>query len=221
MKNDYHSKEISYYQNIPFYLEPFIPGKIQIVLDVGCSSGQIKFLLKDKMRLNCEIWGVEPELRSVEIAKQNLDTVFHGFFNHEIDFGGQKFDCIFFNDVLEHMYDPAEALTTAKKLLNEGGEIVASIPQVRFYKIIKQLLLQKDWRYEESGVMDATHIRFFTKKSIIRMFKECGYEVETIKPICNVLPFNQKLKYLYRIFEFIIGDIFYTNYAVVAKPRLT
>jgi len=53
------------------------------------------------------------------------------------------------------------------------------------------------------------------------MFKECGYEVETIKPICNVLPFNQKLKYLYRIFEFIIGDIFYTNYAVVAKPRLT
>ena len=118
------------------------------------------------------------------------------------------------------MYDPADALMIAKDLLNKQGRIIASIPQVRSIKILKQLIFEKDWRYETSGVMDATHIRFFTKKSIIRIFKECGYEVETIRPICNVLPFNQKLKYLYRFFEILlVGDIFYTNYAVVAKPK--
>src|ERR1019366_10679707 len=95
------------------------------VLDVGCGAGAFGGALKKKF--GCEIWGVEPDLKSCGKAATRLDRAVHGRFDDKLGLPPGYFDCIFFNDVLEHMVDPAAALRLAQKFLAPDGKIVASI----------------------------------------------------------------------------------------------
>lgn len=79
-----------------------------------------------------------------------------------------------FPDVLEHLYNPEKVLNNIKKYLKDEGSILASIPNVMHYSIVKDLL-QGNWSYQEAGILDRTHIRFFTKNEIIRMFERLEY----------------------------------------------
>ena len=114
------------------------------------------------------------------------------------------------------MVDPYTLLNLIKTKLTEGGCVVASIPNVRYYKVLYGLIFKKNWRYRKSGVMDSTHLRFFTKKSIIRMFNEAGYTLEVIEPI------NKTKKVKVRIWAWLslgqLNDILILQYACVAKP---
>ncbi len=160
----------------------FIPAGVKNVLDVGCGTGNFGVLLKSA--LGCTVWGIEPDVASAKEAGTRLDHAINDVFGPSIkDMQLPKFDCIFFNDVLEHLTEPWEALLLAKDLLNSGGCIVASIPNVRWYPVVLQLLRYKDFKYENAGVMDKTHLRFFTQKSMVRMFEEAGFSVKTIKGI--------------------------------------
>ncbi|HDQ26159.1 MAG TPA: class I SAM-dependent methyltransferase, partial [bacterium] len=92
-------------------------------------------------------------------------------------------DCIVLNDVLEHMADPYSFLKHLRKKLSAAGVITASIPNVHHISVMKEYIFNRDWRYTESGTLDKTHLRFFSKKSIIRMFEEAGYGIRKIKGI--------------------------------------
>lgn len=128
----------------------------------------------------------------------------------------QQFDCVVFNDVLEHLVDPWEALGASINLLSPSGCIVSSIPNVRYYKVLKQLLFKKDWRYVEAGILDRTHLRFFTEKSILRLFHTCGYRVDVIKGINkSTTPVVSILNIL--LFNLLSGCLFH-QYAVRAFP---
>jgi hypothetical protein len=81
------------------------------------------------------------------------------------------------------MVSPADALMTAGSMLAPGGSIVASIPNVRHISILAQLIFRGDFRYTERGILDSTHLRFFTRRSMLRLFLTAGYEVETIRGI--------------------------------------
>ncbi|HTH81500.1 MAG TPA: class I SAM-dependent methyltransferase, partial [Mucilaginibacter sp.] len=155
---------------------------ISKILDVGC--GSVNFGQTLKKAGNYEVWGIEPDPKSAREADGKLDKVINDLFTDELpEFKDQKFDLISFNDVLEHLVDPAEAICCCKKLLKKQGYILASIPNVRWYPVVLSLLRYRDFKYLEAGVMDKTHLRFFTKKSMIRLFEESGYEVLIIEGI--------------------------------------
>ncbi|MDR1809421.1 MAG: class I SAM-dependent methyltransferase [Prevotella sp.] len=196
----------------------FIPDTIEKTLDVGCGSGVFSRNLK-KISGNVETWGIEIVEQYAKIAEQYLDHVLTGPIDRFYDkLPDAYYDCIFFNDVLEHLVEPEECLKRLKTKLKAGKTVIASIPNIRHINILLDLLFKKDWRYTESGIMDRTHLRFFTQKSIIRMFDTCGYKIERIEginsvgrycltSIINTLLFNA------------LEDVKYKQFVVVATPK--
>ena len=162
---------------------PFVPEANRI-LEVGCSYGGFGQLLKGRSN-SPEVWGIEPEPKAAEVAASRLDRVIVGDFPALAPVG-ERFDCVVFNDVLEHLVDPWGALRCALGLLRPNGCVVASIPNVRFGPVVSALLLRGRWNYTDVGVLDRTHLRFFTRSSMIEMFKECGYDVSSVNAIRQI-----------------------------------
>jgi 2-polyprenyl-3-methyl-5-hydroxy-6-metoxy-1,4-benzoquinol methylase len=170
---------MAYYSMSRPEIVSIVPTAVQSVLDVGCSEGLFGQSVKEKC--NCEVWGIEPVAAAAVKAETLLDKVFTGFFEDAILNIDRTFDLICFNDVLEHMPDPYNALKLCHRLLNKNGMIIASIPNILHYQEFLNILIKRDFEYVDAGIMDRTHMRFFTKKSMIRMFEEAGYSVQIIK----------------------------------------
>jgi 2-polyprenyl-3-methyl-5-hydroxy-6-metoxy-1,4-benzoquinol methylase len=198
----------------------YIPQNAAVILDVGCALGSFGQRLKAERSV--EVWGVEINEYAASIASQKLDRVICGTFDEQLGLPQKKFDCIVFNDVLEHFVDPSSALVYAQKLLTEDGKIVASIPNVRYFDNIWNLLIKRDWQYTEQGVLDRTHLRFFTHKSIIRTFEEAGYSVELIQGIGALEIAHPHRFKKFRFLNFLlfnqIEDMQHLQFAVVALP---
>lgn len=154
---------------------PFVPLSATRILEVGCAAGL--FGEQIKLRQNAFYWGIEPDAMAAEIALAKLDRVTNAYFDENFDAEGNRFDCIIFNDVLEHVIDPWRILRLTTGLLSENGTVVASIPNFIYYPNLKEIILTKDWQYKDSGTLDITHFRFFTRKSMIRMFESCEFKV--------------------------------------------
>jgi len=202
----------SYYEFPRTELLPFIPDDLKTALDVGCAAGVFGKMLKEKY--GCFVWGIEPVTEMAQKASDRLDKVTTGYFDEKIDFGDQKFGAIFFNDVLEHMESPEKALQIAQTLLSPGGKIIASIPNILHFETLRMIVKNKDWKYENAGILDRTHLRFFTRKSIIRMFEESGFIINKIEGI------NPEYKTLFRILRKVLPsyeEMSYVQFAVVAQ----
>ncbi len=211
----YHDKGDSYFHhNRPEMLD-FVPQGVQTALDVGCGNGDFGALLKSKAL--CKVWGVEPNSLFAEQAKAKLDITINGLFDKNLEaLAGQKFDAIFFNDVLEHLIEPAKTLNDCKTLLNNNGYIIASIPNIRWYPVILSLLRYKDFKYEPAGVMDKTHLRFFTRKSMVRLFEDAGYKVLRIEGINKDNSFKWFNALNFMLFNK-LWDMKFPQFAVVAQ----
>lgn len=198
-----------------------IPQESSVILDVGCAVGSFGHLIKSKR--SAEVWGVEINDYAASIAAKKLDKVICGAFDETIDLPENHFDCIVFNDVLEHFVDPYSALLYSKTLLRDGGKIVASIPNVRYFDNIWKLLVDKNWEYTQNGILDRTHLRFFTRNSIIKTFNDLGYEIESIEginPLEKEHPHRaKKFRILNSILLNKIEDMRYIQFAVVAYPK--
>lgn len=213
----YHDKNASYYHHSRPELIPFIPPSIKSALDVGCGSGNFGETLKKLYA--CEVWGIEPNQVEALEAGKKIDKAIHNIFSIDLpELAGKKFDVIFFNDVLEHLIDPTEALQHCKKLLNEGGHIIASIPNMRWYPVILGLLRYKDFKYELSGVMDKTHLRFFTAKSMRRLFEDAGYIIVKMEGINK----DNNFKF-FNLINFLLfntqWDMKFQQFAIVANQQ--
>lgn len=159
---------------------PFVPDEAKRILDVGCSTGAFGALLR-KQRPGTDVWGVEPNEEAAAKATERLSGVACGLFPDAVD--ERDFDCIVFNDVLEHMPDPWSALKETTPLLAPGGCVVTSLPNVRNARVILNLAVRGRWTYETTGILDRTHLRFFTRQSAIALFEASGYEVQTAEMI--------------------------------------
>ncbi len=202
----------------------FIPSNSCRILDVGCGSGGFGKTLKQKRMV--EIWGVEPVASAAAIAATRLDRVIEGAFEPSISLPRAFFDCIVFNDVLEHLFDPAAALTFARDLLASGGCVVASIPNIRHFPTLWTIVVKKNWVYRDFGILDCTHLRFFTRNSIGPLFNECGFAVETLQGIndfCTPYPDELRAWRYFRILRLAtfggIDDMRFLQFAVVARPN--
>ncbi|MCF7561766.1 class I SAM-dependent methyltransferase [Sabulilitoribacter multivorans] len=211
---DYENKPKGYYDNVRLEMLQFLPNDAKRVLDVGCGNGAFAEIIKEKNK--AEVWGIEyMKTHGVE-AHKKLDNVYIGKCEDFVEsLPDNYFDVIYCNDVLEHLVDPYWVLEILKKKLSNGGIVISSLPNVRFYKTFMRLLINKDWRYEDYGVMDRTHLRFFTKKSIKRMYEELGFEV--VKHI-GINKSKSIKPYLFHLLTFFTQlDMQYVQFATVAK----
>lgn len=174
-----------YYQRSRQEIQDLISPTAKIILDVGCGEGVMASELKQK--LNAEVWGVEFVDTVSQKARNKIDKVLTGTIEENLkNLPDKYFDTIIFADVLEHLTDPEKILTEIKTKLKPGGEIVTSIPNVRHWSVVLDLL-QGNWEYQDEGLLDRTHLRFFTKKSIVKMVERLGGNIADFKAT-NVLP---------------------------------
>lgn len=214
LDEEYSNKQTDYYRQPRNELLNYISDDVRSVLDVGCAGGEFGKNLKAEK--DCVVWGIEPSAPMAAEAVKHLDKVINDLFSEDLpELDGKTFDVIFFNDVLEHMVNPGAALKTAKKYLNNNGYLVASIPNVLYFPVVSQLIFQQDWKYAEYGVLDNTHLRFYTKKSIIRMFEDHGFEISRIE---GINPLVTKKYFLANLLSFnFLYDWRFIQFAVVAK----
>jgi 2-polyprenyl-3-methyl-5-hydroxy-6-metoxy-1,4-benzoquinol methylase len=163
------------------------------ILDVGCSEGYLGAFLKS---LGHYVTGVELNSNAVEKANILLDFVFSGSI-HEffISYPESKFDCIIFGDVLEHLSDPHEVLVACHNHLELNGFLIASLPNVS-HAAIRAMLLNGRWDYSDLGILDRTHLKFFTKETAAELFKQTNFDVldtgqvqlpiEVVANLCNL-----------------------------------
>ena len=170
------SKRISnYYENPRPDIQQLINKSSKKILDVGCGSGSMAFELKNN--LSAEVWGIELDNEAAGIAASRINYVIcDKIENALVKLPENYFDTIIFADVLEHLIDPQIVLELIKENLSPGGEVIASIPNIRYWPVVRQLI-EGHWTYQDSGIMDFTHLRFFTLESIIEMFENAGYMI--------------------------------------------
>ena len=148
------------------------------VLDVGCGTGSISVLIRDIRKAS--VLGIEPNATRVQAARARGLAVIEGVLSMESARDLGPFDAIVFADVLEHLVDPAEVLSVAAPLLRSGGRIVASVPNVAHWSV-RMDLLRGQFDYREIGIMDATHLRWFTRKTLTRLFESIGFRIESFQ----------------------------------------
>ena len=169
-----------------------VPKDCARVLDVGCGFGGLGRILRASgIR---EVCGVEinPE------ASRQLDGIYSRFWIGDVEQvtlpeEEPLFDCIIFADVLEHLRDPWGTLKKYLQWLRPGGYVVASIPNVRNIALLYNLLVRGSWHYEQSGLLDRTHLRFFTRFEIEELFAEAGLKIDVVRENRENFTFARKV----------------------------
>lgn len=168
-----------------------------VILDVGCGSGALGDHLK-KLNPEAIVHGVDCSTDAGAIAIHRLDSF------SCIDLDNQplpnfdlKFDLIILGDVLEHLKRPDLFLDNLKGLLKIDGSIILSIPNVAYYRIRRHLFLGR-FNYTTTGILDKTHLRFFTFDTLSELIDSCGYKVMHSRFISKHSDFL--VKYFYRLF---------------------
>ncbi|QDQ28911.1 glycosyltransferase [Chitinimonas arctica] len=169
----------------------------RLLLDIGCAAGGTGLYFKQKYP-DARVWGIEMNEAAAAKATTRLDRVLVGKFeDFDLALEGIEpgtLDAVIVADVLEHMYNPWQVLTALKPLLSPRAQIVSSIPNVRNIGLMEDLA-QGYWRYDSWGLLDITHIRFFTYKEMLRFYHETGYHV-----VRSVPGIDPRLANLYQLF---------------------
>jgi 2-polyprenyl-3-methyl-5-hydroxy-6-metoxy-1,4-benzoquinol methylase len=209
-----------YYQQSRETMLKYVPASVKRTLELGCAEGRFSELVKNDFGAEC--WGVEIDAKVAEAAATRLDKVITGDVSQCLDeVPDRYFDCIICNDILEHLADPYTLLIDVKKKLTAEGAIVASFPNVRYCRNLYEVVVRGNWDYKEHGILDKTHLRFFTYKSLVKMFAELGYElltIEGLEPERNIKTLAVRILTILFLNRF--KDIRYHHFACVAKPVL-
>lgn len=167
-----------------------VPAEARNVVDVGCGGGALGASLK-RARPGIAVRGVEPTDRAAGRARKLLDDVMVGRAEDEPPASWPRPDCVIFADVLEHLVDPWAALRCWHERLAPGGHLVVSLPNVQHASILDGLV-RGEFNYEDAGILDRTHLRFFTAKSARELLEGAGFEIELTERVVSV-PRAQKL----------------------------
>lgn len=149
------------------------------VLDLGCWTGRFGDKLKKEKK--CFVVGVDVNKKAIKIASERLDKVCPVDLENPPNLLGaiknQAFDYIILADVLEHLKNPKDLLLAIKKSMGQNTKLMISVPNIAYHEIRLNLLRGK-FDYGKTGILDETHLRFFTKKTITRLVENCGFKIE-------------------------------------------
>src|SRR5665647_1112893 len=182
----------AYFSNTRWEIIKLIPSGNHKILDVGCGAGGTLRKLKELGKAN-EIVGIEINEGVARNSSDALDELHIGDVETmDLPYPEKYFDYILFADVLEHLINPWRVLDIYRNLLKDDGYLIAILPNVRRYDVLMRLILFNEFRYSDEGILDRSHLRFFTKKETIKMFQDAQFEVVDlihlhvrIKPACE------------------------------------
>jgi len=173
-RKDYYSLARPEVQN-------FVSLESKRILDVGCAEGKMAGELKE--RNQAEVWGIEIVNDVAQKAKERLNKVLIGSVEEQLPKLKDKyFDSIIFADVLEHLVYPGEVLKSIKSNLKDNGEIIISLPNIRHWSVIASLL-DGSFDYADYGILDRTHLRFFTLETAKKLIENSGYFIKDMQPL--------------------------------------
>jgi SAM-dependent methyltransferase len=176
--------DAQYHQNPRSEIASFINEPPGIVLDVGCGGGATGKLIKEKFP-GTRVIGIERNPHAAQFARQFLDDVICANID-EVDLAahlpGVRVGTVLLLDVLEHLYDPWRALLRIRSWLDSGTRVLASVPNIRNLANLDELA-GGSWDYGPDGVLDITHLRFFTRESLRRLFAETGFVIAHMEPL--------------------------------------
>ena len=188
-------------------------GQGALVLDVGCHTGIMGEALKDHKQ--CKVIGIDTDINALHIARARLQAALlidieqSSWAEHLRNEGYHNFDVILFGDVLEHTQYPERILLQAKEILKPGGDVIVSVPNIAHWRVRLGLLFGR-FDYTDSGILDRTHLRFFTRRSAIALLKNSGYTVSQLNVAGYSLP-----HWLIRMFP----GLFAVQIVLSAKPE--
>jgi len=159
-----------------------LPLTSKKLMEIGCSSGALAREYK-KNNKNCHYIGLDIVESYTHLAKRFCDEVIVADIEQQNEIFYSKnsdCDCWIFADALEHLVDPWLVLKKIRHVIPDNGQIIACIPNSQHWTVIANLAIG-NFRYQESGLLDKTHVRFFTRKTIIELFNGTGFEIQIMK----------------------------------------
>ncbi|CAN4272596.1 UbiG 2-polyprenyl-3-methyl-5-hydroxy-6-metoxy-1,4-benzoquinol methylase [Methylophilaceae bacterium] len=182
----YFTKEDSYFESIRKEIEPLLPLRIERVLEIGCGSGAtLQWLKREK---GCSwIAGVELSDAAAKKAKADLDYFLAGNIEKiELSIENESLDVVLCLDVLEHLVDPWLVVKRLTQFLKPNGVLIVSLPNIMHRSAMMPLLLNDRWDYTPSGILDKTHLRFFTKNTAIELLEQAELNVDLVLPVLQI-----------------------------------
>ncbi|MCC6685431.1 MAG: glycosyltransferase [Fimbriimonadaceae bacterium] len=170
-------KPRDYYDGVNQAILDVVPKTARCILEVGCANGELGAQLIQSRR--CEFWGIELDESAATVAKKKLTHVIKGDVE-ALDYSllpRDYFDCLIFGDTLEHLVDPESVLVRLKPHLKIGAHLIASVPNIGHWTVVLELL-NGEFEYGDSGLLDRTHRRFFTPASLRKALWRCGFTVK-------------------------------------------
>jgi SAM-dependent methyltransferase len=182
MINDKVQAGGAYYQELRHPMLSLVRGNPKRILEIGCASGQTMEYMRDQGA--DFVVGIEYSPDAAAMAKaRGIGNVIVGDIERmDVDLEPSSFDLLIAGHVLEHLADPWTALKRLRRFLRPGGQLVGGLPNIRCQSVLLPLLLRGKWEYQPSGIMDWTHLRFFSRQTIQDLLEKTGFIVECIVP---------------------------------------
>jgi 2-polyprenyl-3-methyl-5-hydroxy-6-metoxy-1,4-benzoquinol methylase len=230
----YRDKNQSYFSHVRWDIISLIQTGDHKILDVGCGAGRTLRELKALGKAS-EIVGIEINQKAAADSSDHLDGLFIGDVETiDLPYPDKYFDYILFGDVLEHLINPGVVLHKYRNLLSDDGYIIATVPNIKHYSVLLGLILFDEFKYTDGGLLDRSHLRFFTKKEIIRMFRDEQLEVADLFAIQKQSSVEQALhsskitsrvldsvlRPAYRLSRLPQNSFFAFQYVIKAKKRI-
>ena len=174
-KGRYQFKSLNYFSSVRHEILPLLPEYSKRVLEIGCGTGATLAWLKQMGRCE-ETIGIELMSDSLKATQLPIDQIISANIEEDvIDLPQHSFDLILCLDILEHLNDPWQILQfLVNQWLKPGGTVVVSLPNLRYSSVLINLLIRGRFEYENVGILDRTHLRFFTIHSAISLLQSAG-----------------------------------------------
>lgn len=205
----------THFNPTPFEAHMIAFGKVpsgSTVLDIGCATGYFAKELKKKN--NCRVWGIDIDRATLKIAKKYCENVYRIDVTKELSlpFRKHSFDVILLLDVIEHLPNPENLLKILHNYLKSGGILIVSVPNVAFVSIRLMLLLGK-FTYRDTGIMDKTHLHFYTRKTSLELFEKTGWNLKDLdiaSGFSQITAIGKYLDYIPKSMQYQITKLFPT-----------
>jgi SAM-dependent methyltransferase len=211
----YRHKQHAYFANARREVGPLMPPGCERVLELGCGNGATLAWLKAEglVDITC---GVELFAAAAETAAQHVDVMVQGDVERmTLPFPVEHFDVILCLDVLEHLLDPWRVLQQLMTHLKPGGRLIASVPNVRNWHALLPLLFAGRWDYADSGILDRTHLRFFTCASAQALVAGSGARIELMQRL--PLATSARAKWADRLSLGLLRDFITLQFLICAR----